>query len=91
MEEYQSVICTSSVNNNIQNMNEQETTIDNDNEDMECDSGAENLDLMVGLMEEHSELQREIVKLCNSFMEDVRERMNTLDIQYLTGLETFLW
>ena len=62
MEEYQSVICTSSVNNNIQDMNEQETTIDNDSEDMDCDSGAENLDLMVGLMEEHSELQSEIVK-----------------------------
>ena len=42
---------------------------------------------MVGLMEEHSELQSEIVKLCNSFVEDVGERMNTLDIQYLTGLK----
>ena len=40
MEEYQSVFCTSSVNNNIQDMNEQETTIDNDSEDMDCDSGA---------------------------------------------------
>ena len=63
MEEYQSLICTSSVSNDIQDMNEQGTTIDNDSEDMECDSGAENLDLMVGLMEEHSELQSEIVKL----------------------------
>ena len=71
MEEYQSVICTSSVNN-IQDMNEQKTTIDNDSEDMECDSGAENLDLMVGLMEEHSELQSEIVKL--TLVEDVGER-----------------
>ena len=35
--------------------------IDNDNDkDMDCNSGAENLDVMVGLMEVHSELQREI-------------------------------
>ena len=47
---------------------------------MDCDSGAENLDLLVGLMEEQSELQSEIVNLCNSFVDD------TLDMQYLTGL-----
>ena len=46
-------------------------------------------DLLVGLMEEHSELQSEIVKLCNLFVEDVGERMKTLDVQYLTGLKKF--
>ena len=40
-------------------------------------------------MNEHSELQSDVVKLCNSFVEDVGERMKTLDIQYLTGLKTF--
>ena len=44
---------------------------------------------MVGLMDEHNELQSEIVKLCNSFVEDVGERMKTLDMQYLTGLKKF--
>ena len=66
MEEYLSAICTPSVNN-IQDTNEQETTIDNDNEDMDCVSGAESLDLTVGLMEELGELQGEIVKLSNFF------------------------
>ena len=59
------------------------------NVDMDCDSGAENLDLMVELMEEHGELQSEIVRLCNSFVEDVGERMKTLDVQYPTGLKKF--
>ena len=44
---------------------------------------------MVELMEEHGELQSEIVRLCNSFVEDVGERMKTLDVQYLTGLKKF--
>ena len=48
-----------------------------------------NLDIMVGLMEEHSELQSEVVKLCNLFVDDMGERMKTLDLQYLTGLEKF--
>ena len=79
------VVCTSSVNNDtcISDMNELITTTDNDNEDMDCDSGAENLDLLVGLMEEQNELQSEIVNLCNSFVDDVGERMKTLDMQYL--------
>ena len=48
-------------NNTIQDMKEL-VTIDND-EDMDCNSGAEKLDLMIGLMDEDSELQSEIVKL----------------------------
>ena len=56
---------------------------------MDCDSGSENLDLMVELMEEHGELQSEIVRLCNSFVEDLGERMKTLDVQYPTGLKKF--
>ena len=86
MEDVQSALCTVNDDNTIQDMKEQ--TMDND-EDMDCDSGAENLDLMVGLMDEHSELQSEIVKLCNSFVEDVGERMKTCDIPYLTGLKKF--
>ena len=86
MEDAQSALCTVNDDNTIQDMKEQ--TMDND-EDMDCDSGAENLDLMVGLMDEHSELQSEIVKLCNSFVEDVGERMKTCDIPYLTGLKKF--
>ena len=39
--------------------------------DTEYDSGAENL---VDLMDEHCELQSEIVTLCNSFVEDVGEK-----------------
>ena len=52
--------------------------------DMDCDSGAKNLDLMVELTEERGELQSEIVRLCNSFVEDVGKRMKTLDVHYLT-------
>ena len=66
-----------SVNNTIQDMNETMVDYDND-EHMDCDSGAENLDLMVGLMDKHSELHSEIVKLCNSFVEDIGERMKNL-------------
>ena len=44
---------------------------------------------MAELMEEHGELQSEIVRLCNSFVEDVGERVKTLDVQYLTGLKKF--
>ena len=55
---------------------------------MDCDSGAENLDLMVELMEEHGELQSDIVGLCNSFVEDVGEN-KTPDVQNLTGLKKF--
>ena len=84
MEDVQSALCTVNDDNTIQDMKEQ--TMDND-EDMDCDSGAENLDLMVGLMDEHSELQSEIVKLCNSFVEDMGERMRTWDIPYPTGLK----
>ena len=41
-----------------------ETMVDNDNDEhMDCDNSAENLYLMVGLMNKHSELQSEIVKL----------------------------
>ena len=54
---------------------------------MDCDSGADNLDLMVELIKEHGELHSEIVRLCHSFMEDVGERLKTLDVQYLTGLK----
>ena len=64
--------------------------MDND-EDMDCDRGAENLDLMVGLMDKHSELQSEIVKLRNSFVEDVGERMKTCNIPYLTGLKKIIF
>ena len=53
--------------------------------DTEYDSGAENL---VDLMDEHCELQSEIVTLCNSFVEDVGERIKTLDMQYLTGINS---
>ena len=88
MEDVQSALCTVNDDNTIQDMKEQ--TMDND-EDMDCDSGAENLDLMVGLMDEHSELQSEIVKLCNSFVEDVGEKMKTCDIPYLTGLKKILF
>ena len=41
---------------------------------MDCDSGADNLDLMVELIKEHGdELQSEIVRLCHSFMEGVEK------------------
>ena len=38
------------------------------------DSGADNLDILVGLMEEHRELIEEVTQLCNSFIGDVSER-----------------
>lgn len=56
---------------------QEKESIDDHTVDMDCDSGAENLDLMIKLMEEHGELQSKIVRLCNSFGENVGERMKT--------------
>ena len=72
----QPAMCTFSEND----MEEQETIVDDD-ENMDCDSGTENLDIMVGLKEEHSKLRSEVVQHCNSFVDDVGERIETLDVQ----------
>ena len=81
---------TMSFSDNNSTQDNQEQSANNDSSmDVDCDSGAENLDLMVDLLDTHQELQSEIIKLCNSFVEDVGERMRTLDMQYLTGLKKF--
>ena len=47
------------------------------------DYGTDNLDILVGLMEEHHERIEEVTQLCNSFIGDTSERMKQVDIQYL--------
>ena len=49
-EDIQQAVYTSTSKSNVTDMNEQGKAIDNDHDDMDCDSSAENLDMMVGLM-----------------------------------------
>jgi len=50
------------------------------------DEGAENL---ISIMEEQEKLTKEVLALGSAFVEDVQERMKTMDTQYLTGLRRF--
>ena len=61
---------------------------------MDCDEGRENLDLMVNIMEgreteEQETLKQDVMTLGNAFIEDVQDRTQHLDMQYLTGLKRF--
>ena len=53
------------------------------------DEGAENLDIMISIIEEQEELKKEVLALGSAFVEDVQERMKKMDTQYLTGLRRF--
>lgn len=53
------------------------------------DTGAENLDIMVGLLQEQDEIVHEVTQLCNLFVEDIEKRIGTMDIPYLKGLKRF--
>ena len=73
-------------------MNETEHMVTDDNNVhvVDCtDSGAENLDTMLELMEEHNAMKDEIQELCSQFVSDVEQRIKQLDVQYLTGLKIF--
>lgn len=61
---------------------------------MDCDERRENLDLMVNIMEERETeeqetLKQDVMTLGNAFIEDVQDRTQHLDMQYLTGLKRF--
>ena len=53
------------------------------------DEGAENLDMMLNVMDDQEKLKQDVLTLGNAFVEDVRERMGQMDTQYLTGLQNF--
>ena len=49
------------------------------------DEVAQNLDLMLSVMEEKDKLKQDILTLGNAFIEDFQERITQVDIQYLAG------
>ena len=53
------------------------------------DAGTENLDILVGLIQEHDTLTKDVKYLCNSFVSDIEERIEQMDIQYLSGPKKF--
>ena len=62
---------------------------DQDMDFKDHDEGAENLDIMISIIEEQEKLKKEVLALGSAFVEDVQERMKTMDTQYLTGLRRF--
>lgn len=60
-------------------------------EDMttEDNTSNENLTLIVDLMQQHETLQKDVLSLGNKFINDVQERVQEVDIQYLSGLKKF--
>ena len=53
------------------------------------DEGAQNLDMMLSVMEEKDKLKQDVLTLGNAFIEDFQERITQVDTQYLTGLKNF--
>ncbi len=53
------------------------------------DSGEENLTIAVDIMMQQETLQEEVISLGNSFIQDMQDRMQQVEIQYLTGLKKF--
>ena len=51
------------------------------------DEGAQNLDLMLSVMEEKDKLKQDDLTLGNAFIEDFQEIIIQVDTQYLTGLK----
>ena len=51
------------------------------------DEGAQNLDLMLSVMEEKDKLKQDVLTLGNAYIEDFQERITQMDTQYLTGLK----
>ena len=66
-----------------------DATMDIDSGHGNTDDGEENLDLMLSMLEEHNNLQHEVIALGNTFIEDVQERIKQVDIHYLSGLKKF--
>ena len=62
---------------------------DQDMDFKDHDEGAENLDIMISIIEEQEKLKKEVLALGSAFVEDVQERMKKMDTQYLTGLRRF--
>ena len=74
---------------NVPQETDDDTDIGNSLKAKADDNGAENLDLMLSMLEEHKKLQHEVITLGNTFIEDVQERIKQVDIQYLSGLKKF--
>ena len=53
------------------------------------DSGCDNREIMLQLMEEHDAMTDEITELCDQFVSDVKQRIKQLDTQYLSGIRKF--
>ena len=64
--------------------NEQNVQLDNVH-----DSGQKNLDIAVEIMIQQEKLQDEVISLGNTFIQDVQDRVQQLDTQYLSGLKKF--
>ena len=58
--------------------------------DVLYDEGAQNLDLMLSVMEEKDKLKQDVLTLGNAFIEDFQERITQVDTQYQTGLKKYL-
>lgn len=54
------------------------------------DDGQNNLDIVINLIEDQNDqLKQEVIELGDAFCKDARERIQTMDIQFLTGLKKF--
>ena len=64
------------------------STIKGQNTDVtDRDEGADNLDMMLNVMDNQEKLKQDVLTLGNAFIEDVQERIGQMDTQYLTGLQ----
>ena len=64
-------------------------SLGNDEVDMKSDEGGENLDILLGMIEERDRLKGEVEELSNMFFDDLRKRVSETDKQYLEGLKKF--
>ena len=54
------------------------------------EDGQNNLDTMINVIEEQNDqLKQEVIELGDAFCKDARDRIQTMDIQFLTGLKKF--
>lgn len=60
-----------------------------DDNGVEENDGKENLETMMDLFKEQDELKQDVIDLGTAFIKDVEERIQKLDLQYLTGLKKF--
>ena len=57
--------------------------------DTQSDEGGENLDLLLGMIDEQDKLKQEVNELSDMFFTDVQKRISETDKQYLEGLKKF--